>query len=31
MQEIGINTNNEYGSDFFEICDNIKKAVLNKL
>lgn len=26
MQEIGINTNNEYGSDFFEICDNIKKS-----
>ena len=26
MQKIGINTNNECGSDFFEICDNIKAS-----
>lgn len=26
MQKIGINTNNECGSNFFEICDNIKNS-----
>ena len=26
MQKIGINTNNECGLDFFEICDNIKNC-----
>ena len=26
MLEIGINTNNECGKDYEEICDNIKKA-----
>lgn len=26
MQKIGINTNNDCGSDFFEICDNIKNS-----
>ena len=26
MQKIGINTNNDCGLDFFEICDNIKNS-----
>ena len=26
MLEIGINTNNECGKDYEEVCDNIKKA-----
>lgn len=31
MQEIEINTNNECGLDFYEICDNIKRSGFNNI